>query len=455
MSINKGDIVEIELADLANGGDCVGRYDDLAVFVPGGVPGELVKIRITEKKKNYARGEIVEVLRRAPERVEAECPVSGICGGCQLQHIAYEKQLEYKRKMMKDLLERIARLEDPEVQPVFPAPHPFFYRNKAQFPLARDSEGKIIAGFYERGSHEIVPLDSCQIQHPLINRTMKKTLEILNDYPTLTVYNEKTHKGLLRHLVIRTGVCTNQVLLVLVTSGKELPNKEEIAERVMKEIPELAGVLQNINPERSNVVLGKETGVIAGRDYYLDYIGNVRFAISINSFFQVNTLQTRNLYDFVVDFAGLTGKETVIDAYCGIGSISLYLAERAGEVIGIEEVPAAIEDAGKNARLNDINNCRFITGRVEDKLPELLAEGKKPDLIVFDPPRKGLAREVIEAVIGVKPEKIVYVSCNPATLARDLALFKEDYDVRKVQPVDMFPNTYHVECVTLMSRIEK
>lgn len=454
MGLHKGDIIDIELVDLANGGDAVGRYEGLAVFIPGGIPGELVKVRIVEKKKNYARGEIVEILRAARERIKPDCPVFGACGGCQLQHIAYENQLEYKRKMVKDLLERIGKLEDAEVEPVFPAAHPFLYRNKAQFPLAKDRDGKIIAGFYERGSHEIVPLESCLIQHPLINRTMKITLEILNDYPDLTVYNEIEHKGLLRHLVIRAGICTNQVLLILVTSGEELPHAEEVAERVMREMPEIVGVLQNINPERTNVILGQETRIIAGQDYYLDYIGNIKFAVSTNSFFQVNTLQTKNLYDFVLDFAGLSGEETVIDAYCGLGSISLYLAEKAGEVIGIEEVPEAVEDAGKNARLNGIDNCRFITGKVEEKLPELLAEGIKPDLIVFDPPRKGLAKEVIDAVIGVKPERIVYVSCNPATLARDLALFKEDYRILKVQPVDMFPNTYHVECVTLMSRVE-
>lgn len=453
MGLNKGDIVDIELVDLANGGDSVGRYEDLVLFVPGGIPGEEVRVRIVEKKKNYARGELVEVLRPARERIKAACPVFGTCGGCQLQHIAYEKQVEYKGKMVKDLLERIGRLENIELQPALPSPQAFFYRNKAQFPLARDRDGEIIAGFYARGSHDIVPLETCPIQHPLINRTLQKSLEVLNAYPDLTVYNEKNHKGLLRHLVIRTGVCTNQVLLVLVTSGKDLPHAGEIAERIMKEIPEIVGVLQNINMERTNVILGQETRIIAGQDYYLDYIGNIKFAVSTNSFFQVNTLQTKNLYDFVLNFAGLSGEETVIDAYCGLGSISLYLADKAREVIGIEEVPVAIEDAGNNASLNDINNCRFITGKVEDKLPELLAEGIKPDLIVFDPPRKGLAKEVIDAVIEVKPERIVYVSCNPATLARDLALFKEDYRILKVQPVDMFPNTYHVECVVLITKL--
>lgn len=452
MGINKGDIVEIELVDLANGGDCVGRYDGLAVFVPGGVPGELVKIRIIEKKKNYARGEILKVLKKSLERVKAECPVFGICGGCHLQHISYEKQMEYKQKMVKDLLERIGKLGNIEVQPTFPASYHFGYRNKAQFPLAEESTGQIISGFYQKGSHIVVPHDDCQIQHPLINRIMKKTLEILNSYPELTVYDERLHKGLLRHLVIRVGVCTNQALLVLVTNGRKIPQAEEIARRIREEVTEIVGVLQNINTEKTNVVLGRELAVLSGQDYYIDYIGKIKFAVSINSFFQVNTLQTKNLYDFVLEYAGLSGKETVFDAYCGIGSISLYLAEEAEGVIGIEEVQAAIEDADKNAELNEVENCRFITARVEDKLPKLLAEGIKPDLIVFDPPRKGLDEKVIDTVIKVKPERIVYVSCNPATLARDLALFKEDYDIRKVQPVDMFPGIYHVECVVLLCR---
>ncbi|HLV10293.1 MAG TPA: 23S rRNA (uracil(1939)-C(5))-methyltransferase RlmD [Halanaerobiales bacterium] len=451
MGINRGDVIELKLDDLANGGDSIGRYQGLAVFVPGGVPGELVRARILAKKRNYARGELLEIIKRADSRIEPECSVFEDCGGCQLQHIEYETQLEYKQKMVQDLLERVAKLKGIKVKPTLPAEYPFAYRNKAQFPLGKDEEGKIVGGFYRRGSHQLIPGDDCLIQHPLINRVMKKTLEILNDYQ-LSVYDEKKHKGLLRHLFIRVGVCTNQALLVPVTQKEEFPYLKEIAARLNKAVPEIVGIIQNINPERGNVITGKKYKTITGQDYYIDYIGNIKFLISARSFFQVNTLQAKKLYDFVREFAGLSGQEILIDAYCGIGSISLYLAGRAGEIIGIEEIPEAVEDAVKNAELNGIENCRFIKGLVEEKLPELIAEGIEPDLLLFDPPRKGLAKGVIKTAKVVKPKKIIYVSCNPATLARDLKLFKEDYDIIEVQVVDMFPHTYHVETVCLLER---
>src|SRR5690554_567317 len=451
MGINRGDVIELKLDDLANGGDSIGRYQGLAVFVPGGVPGELVRARILAKKRNYARGELLEIIKRADSRIEPECSVFEDCGGCQLQHIEYETQLEYKQKMVQDLLERVTKLKGIKVKPTLAAEYPFAYRNKAQFPLGKDQEGKIVGGFYRRGSHQLIPGDDCLIQHPLINRVMKKTLEILNDYQ-LSVYDEKKHKGLLRHLFIRVGVCTNQALLVPVTQKEEFPYLKEIAARLNKAVPEIVGIIQNINPERGNVITGKKYKTITGQDYYIDYIGNIKFLISARSFFQVNTLQAKKLYDFVREFAGLSGQEILIDAYCGIGSISLYLAGRAGEIIGIEEIPEAVEDAVKNAELNGIENCRFIKGRVEEKLPELIAEGIEPDLLLFDPPRKGLAKGVIKTAKVVKPKKIIYVSCNPATLARDLKLFKEDYDIIEVQVVDMFPHTYHVETVCLLER---
>lgn len=445
--LKKGDIVEIELDNLAHGGECVGHFaDGLAVFVPGGIPGERVKIRITVKKKNYARGELLKVLQPAEARTEPVCSVADGCGGCQLQHVDYQEQLLHKKQMVIDLLKRIGGFENIKVNDPIGADYPFNYRNKAQFPLTKTEDKKIATGFYKKGSHNVVVNESCIIQHPLINRIVARTLAVLNDYE-MSVYNEKTHRGLLRHLVIRTGVCTNQALLTIVTSRKTFKDGKEIASKLLQQIPELVGVIQNINREKTNVIMGCKNIILAGQDYYLDFIGNVRFKISPFSFFQVNTLQTRKLYDIVKKYANLAGKETVLDAYCGIGSIALYLADGAKKVIGIEEVAMAIEDARENARLNNIDNCQFITGRVEEILPRLVKDGLKPDLVVFDPPRKGLDERVIKVINKIQLARIIYVSCNPATLSRDLARMKENYEIKAIQPVDMFPQTYHVETV--------
>lgn len=453
MEANKGDIIEIKLDNLAHGGDCVGHYHGLAVFVPEGVPGERVRVKIIDKKKNYARGEIKKVIEPVDIRVTPHCPVFTDCGGCQLQHLDYDGQLKHKKEMVSDVIRKIGGLEL-DINPIIGSDYPFAYRNKAQFPLTKNDDGEIVTGFYQKGTHKVVKHHSCSIQHPLLNRIMNKTLSILNKYQ-LSVYNEKTHQGLLRHLVIRAGICTNQALLILVTSKYQFPQKKEIATSIIAEVPELIGVLQNINPEKTNVILGKNTYLLQGQDYYFDYIGETKYAISPLSFFQVNTLQTKKLYDIIVEFANLKGQETVIDAYCGIGSISLYLSSkmgRGGKMIGIEEAEDAVIDARKNAELNNINNCEFITGKVEKKLKEFLNYNICPDLVIFDPPRKGIEKSVIKTILKVLPDDIIYVSCNPATLARDLAQIKKKYIIKEIQPVDMFPHTYHIENVALMKK---
>ncbi|MTI59722.1 MAG: 23S rRNA (uracil(1939)-C(5))-methyltransferase RlmD [Firmicutes bacterium] len=444
--LHKGDIIELRIDNLAHGGDCVAHYQGLAVFLAGGIPGEKVKARVTLSKKNYARANIVEIIEPAVGRSEASCGVFRDCGGCHLQQMEYSLQLKHKKQMIKDLFERIGKLKDVNIKSVIGTDYPYSYRNKAQFPLAENEEGEIITGFYKQGTHQLIAHGDCLIQHPLINRVKDRVLTALNRYK-LTAYNEKKHQGLLRHLVIRIGTCTNQVLITLVTSRGDFPEIFEIAEDVIEDIPEIQGVLHNINPIKTNLILGKEMKIIKGQDYYIDYVGKVKFAISAFSFFQVNTLQTKKLYDQVLKAAALRGGETVVDAYCGIGTISLYIAQKAKQVYGLEEVAEAVSDARKNAILNKIDNCQFEVGRVEELLPEMIASDIKADLLIFDPPRKGLAEEVIEAVRSVLPEKIIYVSCNPATLARDLSYLKENYLIKEVQPVDMFPQTYHVETV--------
>ncbi|MCK4260300.1 MAG: 23S rRNA (uracil(1939)-C(5))-methyltransferase RlmD [Halanaerobiales bacterium] len=456
--IKKGEIVTLTFDNLAHGGEVVGRFNNFAIFVVGGIPGEEAKVRITLVKKTFGRGEIVEILKPSPYRINAICEVYSGCGGCQLQHVEYDEQLKLKRQIVVDALERIGGLKDVKVLPTLGSEE-IHYRNKAQFPLdiSNDKFGKkeIITGFYAPKTHEIIPNQSCDIQHLLIDKVVRKTLQILNE-ENVSIYNERSHKGQLRHLLVRVGVCTNQAMLVFVTNGVQFKSANKIANKVMAEIPEVVSVMQNINTQRTNVILGKETRLIAGKENIIENIGELKFEISAQSFFQVNTLQTRVLYDQVVKYAELSGSEVVLDAYCGIGTISLYVAQNAGVVHAIEVVPQAIEDAERNALLNGVNNTFFYTGLVEEVLPRLAEDGVRCDIVIVDPPRKGCEKEVLAVFGETQPERIVYVSCNPTTLARDLAILIDyGYEVVEVQPVDMFANTYHVECVVKLVRNSK
>ena len=456
--IKQGEIITVKLDNLAYGGETVGRVDNFAVFIPGGIPGEEVRVRITQVKKNYARGKLIEVIKPSSFRINAECDAYAKCGGCQLQHIDYPEQLRLKRQIVVDAIERIAGLKDIVVEPTLTG-NRTNYRNKAQFPLGlrknKSSMHKIITGFYATGTHDIIANESCQIQHPLINRIVKRTLQVLNQ-EKVSIYNEKLHKGLLRHLLVRVGICTNQAMLVFVTNGRNFPKAKKIAKQIMRDVPELISVQQNINTQKTNVILGRTTELVLGEKNIIDYIGEMKFAISAESFFQVNTLQAKVLYDQVVKYAGLTGSEVVLDAYCGIGTIANYLAKHAQVVHGIEVNQQAIRDAEKNAVLNGLDNLFFYTGLVEQVLPRLTKDDLQFDLVVVDPPRKGLHTDVLKVFCDAKPAKIIYVSCNPTTLARDLkVLVEHGYEVNKVQPVDMFPDSYHVETVVLMSRMEK
>jgi 23S rRNA (uracil1939-C5)-methyltransferase len=444
--VSKEDIITIRLDNIAYGGDAVGRKDNFTIFVPQGIPGELVEIEITEVKSSYARGEIVSVLEKTEERIEPECAVSERCGGCEIDHIDYQAQLKYKQQMVEDALEHIGKLKGVKVNSVLGMEHPFAYRNKAQFPLDVVDE-KAVIGFYAAGSHDVIAHDNCQIQHPVINRIARKIVELINRYD-LTIYNEESGTGLIRNLVIRMGVCTNQAQLILVTTANKIPHQDEIVTELRSEIPELISIYQNINDEETNVVLGTKIKKLAGKDYIIDYIGNIKYQISPLSFFQVNTLQTKVLYDQVVNYAELTGEEKVLDAYCGLGSIALYVADKSKEVYGIEVVEEAIDLAKKNAQLNDIENCSFKTGKVREVIPDLENEFSA-DVVIVDPPRKGCHQSVLESFVELGPEKIIYVSCKPTSLARDLKFLTDNgYSVEEVQPVDMFPQTYHIETVT-------
>ena len=451
--IRIGESIELSITGLTNNGEGVGKYQGFTVFVPGALPGDRVLAEVISMKKTYGRALIKSVVDPSPERIAPTCPVFGECGACQLQHLGYQASLSYKRQWVVDALERIGKLSGVTVHPTLPMENPWRYRNKAQFPVALDGE-RLIAGCFRQRSHQVIDLDDCLIQHSISNRLLQTVKQLTVEFG-LPPYDEITGEGLLRHVLIRVGFRSGEALAVLVTTAAPFPARQEMAQELMQQVPELVGVVQNINPRRTNVILGEKMVLLAGRDYLIDELGGLKFRISAGSFFQVNPLQTEVLYQTALDYAALTGQETVIDAYCGIGSISLFLAQAAKEVIGVEVVAAAVRDAQASAELNGIRNARFITGEAEQVIPFLYqTTGTRADVIVVDPPRSGCDEELLTTIARMQPQRVVYVSCNPSTLARDLAyLSQQGFQVQEVQPVDMFPQTVHVECVTLMSRL--
>lgn len=452
--VRVGERYRLNIEKVGSSGDGIGRIEGFAIFVPYTVPGDVTLIEVEELKKNYARGRLIEILRSSPDRLDDDCPVFHQCGGCQLRHVRYEAQLTLKTQLVKGTLEHIGKLKGITVHPAIGMKDPQYYRNKAQFPV-RLRDGRVEMGFFAPGTHEVVDIEECRIQHPLINRIFRAIKGLLNDMKP-SIYDEVSHTGLLRHVAIRVTQRGEEAMVIFVTSSREFEAGIRLADELMERFPQVVSVVQNINPARTNVIFGEETLIIKGKDFIEEEIGGLRFRISPLSFFQVNTIQMEVLYSKALEYADLRGSETVIDAYCGIGTISLFLARRCEIVYGIEEVSEAIVKARDNARLNDIRNVLFFVGKVETVIPRLHLEGVKPEVVVIDPPRKGCEREVLEIFTAMGPQRIVYVSCNPATLARDLAYLQElNYIAEEVQPVDMFPATAHVECVTLMSRVEK
>lgn len=449
--VKKGDNIELQIAGLGSSGEGVGRYDGFTVFVHGALPEETVQAEIILVKKNYAIGKLIKIITASPDRVEPVCPVYAECGGCQLQHLSYAGQLRMKQQQVKDALTRIGHL-DTEVLPVIGCSNPWNYRNKMQFPAASGAEGKISIGCYAAATHSVIDTGSCMIQKEANNEVLTTVRKWMQRY-SISAYDEKTGKGLVRHVMSRVGVHSGEVMAVLITSAYDIPHKKELVEWLTKYVPNLVSVVQNINKKPTNVVMGSKTRVLYGRTTITDSLGALSFNISAQSFFQVNSEQAEKLYNKALEYAALSGNETVVDVYCGTGTISLYLAKHAGKVYGIEIVAPAIEDAKKNAQDNNCSNAEFILGDAAEKMPQLLAEGVKPDVVVVDPPRAGCEQKVLKAIADVEPQRIVYVSCNPASLARDLAYLSErGYKTMAAQPVDMFPMCAHVETVCLLSK---
>lgn len=449
--VRKGGNYTIEINSLGHSGEGVGRIDDFTVFVPYALPGEKVAATITEVKKNYAKGRLTAVHIPAPARIEPKCPIYLQCGGCQLQHLEYQAQLAAKRQTVVDAVTRIAKLSDITVHPTLGATDSWYYRNKMQFPIGV-AGGQVAVGCFAQGTHEIINAEHCFIQHQDNNLVAQTVRDIIAELK-ITTYNEHTGQGVMRHVLGRVGTASGEVMVVLVTATDLLPQQDRILALLRSRLPGLASVIQNVNTKRTNVILGEKTRKLWGQDTITDRLGDFTFNISARSFFQVNTAQAEVLYNKAVEYAGLSGKETVIDAYCGTGTITLFLARQAAKVYGIEIVEPAIRDARMNAQNNQVDNVEFMVGDAVDLMPRMFETGIQPNVIVVDPPRAGCERRVLETFVKMKPERIVYVSCNPASLARDLAVLVEyEYVVREVQPVDMFPQTYHVESVALIVR---
>ena len=450
--VRTGETCEFSVERLGSHAEGVARAEGFTVFVPGALPVERVRARVDVVKKTYASAVLTEILAPSPERTKPRCPVYTACGGCQLQHLSYEAQLREKRRQVEDAVRHIGGLDNVEICPTIGG-EPWGYRNKMQFPVGR-AGGKTLVGCFAQGSHEIVDTELCYIQHQTNNDLMNALRDAVRKLG-IPVYDEDRHTGLIRHIVGRVGI-NGDAMAVVVTARRELPQARELVKLLRARVPRLVSVHQNIQTYRNNVILGRETKLLWGKPAIRDVIGPLSFQVSPRSFFQVNTAQAETLYRKALEYANLGGGETVIDAYCGTGTITLFLARKARKAYGIEVVPPAILDARKNARANHIRNAEFIVGDAADVMPRLYHEGVRPDVVVTDPPRAGCTPVVLETFVRMNPSRIVYVSCNPATLARDLAILDGlGYRAEKIQPVDMFPMTSHIETVSLIARKDK
>ena len=451
MEFRKNDLVTLEIEDCGIDGEGIGKADGFTVFVKDAVIGDTVTAKIIKAKKNYGYGRLMEVLKPSPYRVEPKCEFARQCGGCQLQALSYDQQLVFKTNKVKGHLERIGGFTDIPMEPIIGMDELFHYRNKAQFPVGRNKEGKIVTGFYAGRTHNIIENRDCALGVPENKEVLDRVIAHMEKYG-IEPYNEATGKGLVRHVLIRYGYFTKEVMVCLILNGNKIPKEEQLVKSLC-EIPGMTSITINVNKKRSNVILGEEIRLLWGQEYITDRIGDISYQISPLSFYQVNPMQTQKLYAKALEYADLHGQETVWDLYCGIGTISLFLAQKAKFVRGVEIVPAAIENAKENAKLNGLENTEFFVGKAEEVLPrEYKKNGVYADVIVVDPPRKGCDETLLETMIEMNPERIVYVSCDSATLARDLKyLCERGYELRKVCPVDQFGMTVHVETVVLLS----
>ncbi len=454
--MRKNDEIQLTIEDMGVSGEGIGKAEGMTFFVKDALIGDHIRAGITKLKKNYGYARLLEILTPSPWRVQPRCPIHRQCGGCQIQALDYKKQLEFKQKKVLGNLQRIGGFAEPPMEPVVGMEDPYHYRNKAQFPIGKDKDGRIIAGFYAGRTHQIIPNRDCALGVPVNKEILDIIIGIMEE-KGIEPYDEQTRKGLVRHVLIRYGFHTKEIMVCIVVNGEKL----SYADVFVKELCKLKGMTSisiNVNQQNTNVIMGQEVKVLWGQPWITDRIGDISYRISPLSFYQVNPVQTEKLYRLALEYADLKGTETVWDLYCGIGTISLFLARQAKKVYGVEIVPQAIRDARENARINKIENVEFFTGKAEEILPDFYKKeekaGRSPraDVIVVDPPRKGCDQELLDTILKMQPERIVYVSCDSATLARDLKILCQgEYELKRVRPVDQFCHTSHVETVCLLS----
>lgn len=449
MNVQKNQEYIVEIIDNGYEGEGIAKIDNFTIFIPGAIKGEKVKILIVKVLSSHAFGKVIEIINKSEFRQDFDCLTYKRCGGCNLRHIKYEQTLKIKQNSVQSLVNKTLKNKI-EVQETVGMENPFHYRNKAQYPFGVNKDGEPVIGVFANRTHEVIPIDKCLIQNPQSEEIAKYILNFIKENK-ISIYNEKTRRGLFRHVVIKVGVQTGQIMCILVINGKDIPKEEQLKVELTTRFPQIKSIVKNINMKNTNVILGQKNINIFGNGYIEDKLGDYIFKISPLSFYQVNPIQVKKLYNLGVEMAQISKEDTVFDLYCGIGTISLFMSKYAKKVYGIEIIREAIDAANENAKINNVNNTEFYAGDVEIVLDDLIKnKGITADIVMFDPPRKGLDRNTINNILMIKPKKIVYISCNPATLIRDLALFEELYEIKTIVPVDMFPWTSHVECVVAM-----
>ncbi|WP_195389601.1 23S rRNA (uracil(1939)-C(5))-methyltransferase RlmD [Dorea longicatena] len=466
--MQKNEIVKVKIEDIGVGGEGIGKVDGYTLFIKDAIIGDVVEAKVMKAKKNYGYARLMNVLTPSKDRVEEPvCPMARKCGGCQIQEMKYPAQLAFKESKVRGNLERIGevpgelldQIMHPAVGMDGEGMQPFRYRNKAQFPIGTDKDGRVIAGFYAGRTHSIIENTDCALGVEVNEEILNCILDFMEEFK-IPAYDEVKHKGLVRHVLLRYGFKTDEIMVCLVINGKTIPHCHDLVGR-LRQIPGMTSITLSTNTAKTNVIMGDTIRLLWGQEFITDYIGEIKYQISPLSFYQVNPVQTEKLYGLALDYAGLTGNEAVWDLYCGIGTISLFLAKKAKQVYGVEIVPQAIDDAKNNAKINDITNAEFYVGKAEEVLPEYYKEYEKThngetahaDVIVVDPPRKGCEESLLQTIVDMQPEKVVYVSCDSATLARDVKFLRANgYELKDVTPVDQFPHTVHVETVVLLSQ---
>ena len=449
MQIEKNKEYIVEIIDNGFEGEGIAKVDNFTIFVPGALKGEKIKILIVKVLSSYGYGKILEIQRKSDKRKEIDCKTYKRCGGCNLRHVKYEETLNIKQNAVQSLVNKTLKNKI-QVNKTIGMENPIYYRNKAQYPIGINKEGEPVIGVFANRTHEVIKIEKCLIQNEISQEISKTIIEFIKENK-ISIYNEKELKGLFRHIVVKYGINTNEVMCILVINGNEIPKEKELIETLTKKYTNIKTIVKNVNTQNTNVILGKQNINIYGDGYIKDKLGEYIFKISPQSFYQVNPIQAEKLYNIGVKEANITNKDIVFDLYCGIGTISLFMAKNAQKVYGVEIVEQAIKDAKENAKINNIKNVEFITGDTELILDKLINKQKiLPNVIMVDPPRKGLDTRTVNNILKIKPNRFVYISCNPATMVRDLAKFESTYKIVKIQPVDMFPWTSHVECIAVL-----